>query len=63
MRRFRIIFGLSFLCFAASTAFAASNSADAAHLRVQLVVPGNELSQDQPLNEGGLYFKLEPGWH
>ncbi len=36
---------------------------DAPHLRVELLVPNNELSQDQPLNEGGLYFKLEPGWH
>jgi len=44
MRRFRIIFGLSFLCFAASTAFAASNSADAAHLHVELVLPQKLLS-------------------
>jgi thiol:disulfide interchange protein DsbD len=63
MRSFRLIFALLFVLGVSLPAFAASNSADAAHLHVQLVVPDNELSQDQPLNEGGLYFKLEPGWH
>ena len=62
MRRFRIIFGLSFLCFAASTAFAASNSADAAHLHVELVLPQKLLSAAKA-SEAGLYLKLEPGWH
>jgi thiol:disulfide interchange protein DsbD len=62
MRRFRFIFGLAFLCAAALPVFAASNSADAVHLHVQLVVPEKVLMAGVPTN-AGLYFKLEPGWH
>ena len=62
MRRFRFIFGFVFLCVAASSAFAASNSADAAHLHVQLIVPAAQLNRGASSN-AGLYFKLEPGWH
>ncbi len=62
MHRFRFIFGLSFLYFTASTAFAASSSADAAHLHVQLIVPAAQLNLGASSN-AGLYFKLEPGWH
>jgi thiol:disulfide interchange protein DsbD len=36
---------------------------DAPHLRVELLVPGETLYSDRKLNEAGLYFKLEPGWH
>jgi thiol:disulfide interchange protein DsbD len=41
---------------------------DALHLRVELLVPRDNLySSDQynsdQLNESGLHFKLEPGWH
>ena len=62
MNRFRCIFGLAFLCAAASPVFAASNSADAAHLHVQLIVPAPQLNRGASSN-AGLYFKLEPGWH
>jgi thiol:disulfide interchange protein DsbD len=62
MRRFRFIFGLAFMCAAASTVFAASNSADAAHLHVQFIVPAAQLNRGASSN-AGLYFKLEPGWH
>jgi len=38
---------------------------DAPHLRVEFLVPGSELyfNGDKKLNEAGLYFKLERGWH
>jgi thiol:disulfide interchange protein len=62
MRRFRFIFGLGLLCFAASTAFAASNAADALHLHVQIIAPAAQLSPGAS-SEAGLYFKLDPGWH
>ncbi len=62
MRRLRHIFELVFLCVASSTAFAASDSADVAHLHVQLVLPSADLYAGGA-NEAGLYFKLEPGWH
>jgi thiol:disulfide interchange protein DsbD len=62
MRSFRFIFGLAFLCVAASAAFAASNSVDAAHLHVQFIVPSAQLNRGASSN-AGLYFKLEPGWH
>lgn len=61
MRRFRLIF--AFALFAACLpARAASNFADAAHLRVQLVFPETQL-YPAGANRAGLYFKLEPGWH
>ena len=43
MRRFRYIFGLVVLLAAGLPAFAASNSADVAHLHVQLVFPDQNL--------------------
>jgi thiol:disulfide interchange protein DsbD len=58
----RLIFGLGFLCFAASAAFAASNSADALHVHVQIIAPAAQLSSGAS-SEAGLYFKLDPGWH
>src|ERR1700685_996640 len=58
----RFIFGLGFLCFAASAAFAASNSADALHVHVQIIAPVAQLSPGAS-SEAGLYFKLDPGWH
>jgi thiol:disulfide interchange protein DsbD len=45
-----------------ATARAASSSADAQHLRVQLVVPAATLNPGGKA-DAGLYFKLEPGWH
>ncbi len=47
---------------AAGPAWAASNSADAQHLRVQLVFPQTQIAPGASA-EAGLYFKLEPGWH
>jgi thiol:disulfide interchange protein DsbD len=58
----RFIFGLGLLCFAASSAFAASSSADALHLHVQIIAPAAQLSPGAS-SEAGLYFKLDPGWH
>jgi thiol:disulfide interchange protein DsbD len=43
-------------------ALAASSSADAPHVHVQLVTPEDELYPGGN-NVAGLYFKLEPGWH
>ncbi|MGD0155440.1 MAG: thioredoxin family protein [Terracidiphilus sp.] len=62
MRRFRFIFGVALLLVAASHVFATSNSANAAHLQVQLVFPHEQLYPGGT-NAAGLYFKLEPGWH
>jgi thiol:disulfide interchange protein len=62
MRSFRLIFGLILLLAAGVPVFAASSSADVAHLHVQLVVPERVLSSGTPA-DAGLYFKLEPGWH
>lgn len=57
----RPIFALVLLALALP-ALAVSNSADVAHLRVQLVVPDSSLTRGQT-SKAGLYFKLEPGWH
>ena len=74
MRRFRLIFA-SFLVLAVAASAAAQLSApasspkdtkaafDAPHLRVELLVPGGNLYSDDALNEAGLHFKLESGWH
>ena len=62
MRSFRFIFALIFLLAAGVPVFAASSSADVAHLHVQLVVPNSQLNLGETA-DAGLYFKLEPGWH
>jgi thiol:disulfide interchange protein len=62
MRFARLIFAILFLLVAGKLALAASSSADAAHLHVQLVVPSASLTSGGSA-EAGLYFKLEPGWH
>jgi thiol:disulfide interchange protein DsbD len=61
MRLSRLIVALVLLA-AGLPALAASNSADAPHLRVQLVTPEDQLYPGGN-NFVGLYFKLEPGWH
>ena len=61
MRLYRLIFVLLLLA-AGLRARAASSSADALHLHVQLVFPQASLYPDVS-NDAGLYFKLEPGWH
>jgi thiol:disulfide interchange protein DsbD len=60
--RLRNIFGLMVLLAAALPALAASDSADVAHLHVQLVFRKSQLYPGGG-DHGGLYFKLEPGWH
>ena len=62
MRSFRFIFALIFLLAAGVPVFAASSSADVAHLHVQLVMPHGIAMAGSP-TDVGLYFKLEPGWH
>jgi thiol:disulfide interchange protein DsbD len=61
MRIFQPIFVLPLLLAAGLPALAASSSADAPHVHVQLVVPDGQISGGTA--EAGLYFKLEPGWH
>jgi thiol:disulfide interchange protein DsbD len=58
----RFIFGLGFLSAATTAAFAASNSADALHVHVQIIAPSAQLTPGAS-SEAGLYFKLDPGWH
>jgi thiol:disulfide interchange protein DsbD len=62
MRSFRFIFGLILLLAAGVPVWAASSSADVAHLHVQLVVPNPVMVTGNPADVG-IYFKLEPGWH
>ncbi len=62
MRHFRLIFALIAALAAVPLAYSASNSADVAHLHVQLVVPDQNLNIGTAMN-AGLYFKLESGWH
>jgi thiol:disulfide interchange protein DsbD len=62
MRLPRFLLALSFLLAAGLPAPAASNSADVAHLHVQLIVLPQGLNRGEPA-PAGLYFKLEPGWH
>lgn len=62
MLRIGPILAFLLLLAAGPKSFAVSNSADAQHLRVQLVLPSTALVRGQPTN-AGLYFKLEPGWH
>jgi thiol:disulfide interchange protein len=61
MRIFRLIF-VSTLLAAALPAIAASISADAPHVHVQLVIPEDQIYPGGN-NLVGLYFKLESGWH
>ncbi len=63
MPSFRLIFAMSLLLAVGLPAHAASNSADAPHVRVELLVPGDNLYNSDELNDVGIYFKLEPGWH
>jgi thiol:disulfide interchange protein DsbD len=62
MSRFRPIFALLLPFAVALPALAASNSADAPHVHVQLVTPEAELAPNGE-NRVGLYFRLESGWH
>jgi thiol:disulfide interchange protein DsbD len=62
MRSFRWIVTMLPLLAAGLPARAASSSADAEHLHVQLVFRKAQLFPGAG-DHGGLYFKLEPGWH
>jgi thiol:disulfide interchange protein DsbD len=62
MRHFRLIFALIAAFAAVPFAYATSDSADVAHLHVQLVFRKSQLYPGAG-DHGGLYFKLEPGWH
>jgi thiol:disulfide interchange protein DsbD len=62
MRIARLILSICFLCAAGLSAWAPSSFADADHVHVQLVFRKAELYPGGG-DHGGLYFKLEPGWH
>jgi len=62
MRVLRLIFAVLFLLAAGLPMRATSSSADAPHVHVQLVFPATELYSGVG-DHGGLYFKLEQGWH
>jgi len=53
---------LSLLSASVLPAGAVSNSADAPHVHVQMVVPASSLNRGQAVN-AGLYFKIDQGWH
>jgi len=63
MRNYRLIFVFAALLGSALSARAVSNSADAPHVHVQLVVPDPVVGLKGEPTKAGLYFKLEPGWH
>ncbi len=62
MRFSRLIFALFLSPLPVLPALAASNAADAPHVHVQLVFRKAQLYPGGG-DHGGLYFKLEPGWH
>ena len=62
MRRLRLLFVLFATLVQGAAAFAASSSADATHLHVQLVAPTRVFVAGYP-TDAGVYFKLEEGWH
>jgi thiol:disulfide interchange protein/DsbC/DsbD-like thiol-disulfide interchange protein len=62
MRLFRSAFVL-LLLLPGLPMLAASSTADAPHVHVELLVPGDKLYRSNQLNDAGVYFKLEQGWH
>jgi thiol:disulfide interchange protein DsbD len=62
MRLSRLIFVLSLLLAASLPTRAVSSSFDTDHVHVQLVFRNAQLFPGAG-DHGGLYFKLEPGWH
>ena len=60
--KLRIIAGLALLCAVGVLAHADSSSADRPHVHVQLVFRKAHVYSGGG-DHGGLYFKLEPGWH
>src|SRR5579863_6937203 len=64
MRFFTLSFAIASLAVASLPVLGADHAAtDAAHVRVELLVPGSALGRDGKPNEAGLFFRLEPGWH
>jgi thiol:disulfide interchange protein DsbD len=63
MRLLRLALPICFLFCAGLPLLAATNAVDAPHVHVELLVPGANLYSSDQLNDAGLYFKLEPGWH
>ena len=62
MRIVRLIFAILLVLAAGLPARAASDSADAPHLHVQLMTAANGIAAPGQV-DAGLYFKLESGWH
>ncbi|MGA2808865.1 MAG: protein-disulfide reductase DsbD domain-containing protein, partial [Terracidiphilus sp.] len=62
MRLSRLIFALPALLAACLPSSALPSSADAPHVRVELLVLPQALNRGVPA-DAGLYFKIEPGWH
>ncbi|MFY9855264.1 MAG: thioredoxin family protein [Terracidiphilus sp.] len=62
MRNFRLILLMLLLLAVGLPARAVSSSADAPHVRVELLVIPQGLNRGETA-DAGLYFKLEPGWH
>ncbi len=62
MKILRLIAAVACLLGAGLQVWAESDSANAPHLQVRLVVPSQTLVRGQAAR-AGLYFKLEPGWH
>jgi thiol:disulfide interchange protein DsbD len=62
MRLARLIFVLVAMVMATMSARALSDSADAPHVQVRLIVPVEGINRGESTH-AGLYFKLEPGWH
>ncbi|HEV2213658.1 MAG TPA: protein-disulfide reductase DsbD domain-containing protein, partial [Terracidiphilus sp.] len=63
MQGLRVLALLALATALGAQAFAATDQADAPHVHVQLLVPGENLYQNEAQNDGGLLFKMEPGWH
>jgi thiol:disulfide interchange protein DsbD len=63
LSRSLFVFVLLLLLLSGRPVLAASTTAEAPHLRVELLAPGDRLYGHNQLNDAGLYFKLEPGWH
>lgn len=63
MQKFRVVVLLVLLAAFGAPLHAATDQADAPHVHVQLLAPGENLYQNETQNDGGLLFKMEPGWH
>ena len=63
MRTLRVLPLILLLAAFSVQARAASDQADAPHVHVQLLVPGQTLSSGATENHVGFFFKLDTGWH